>query len=305
MSTLIHTKGVRVTKNLAAWAMVGSAACWGSATVMSHDLLDHFYAPRLLIIQLGSSILLLALMALRERPRHFLTPALGKASLTGILEPALAYTAGLIGLSMTTAGHSAVISSAEPIFIVLLGWLLFRHRSSLRTTVCIVLAIVGLLLVSLETLSAQDGHNMLLGDALVVLATLFAAAYVVLSARIASHFPPAILAGAQQSVGFGVAVLVYIITKLIGTSPPQEPDIDIGLLVYAAFSGIVQYAIPFWLYLIGLQVLSASLAGLYLTLTPIFGIIGAYLWLGEQPSGTMLLGASIIIAAVLLGRSEH
>lgn len=304
MSTLIHTKGVRVTKGLAALAMVGSAACWGSATVMSRDLLDHFSAPRLLIIQLGSSILLLALMALREQPRLFLTPALGKASLTGILEPGLAYTAGLIGLSMTTAGHSAVISSAEPIFIVLVGWLLFRHRSSLRTTVCIALAMVGLLLVSLETVSEHDGHNMLLGDTLVVLATLFAAGYVVLSARIAGHFPPAILAGAQQTVGFGFAVLVYMIAQSIGVSPPQEP-IDISLLVYAAFSGIIQYAIPFWLYLIGLQVLSASVAGLYLTLTPKFGIVGAYLWLGEQASGTMLLGAGIIITAVLIGRNEH
>jgi len=40
-------------------AIIGSAAFWGSATVMSRDWLDHFTAPTLLVIQLTSSALML------------------------------------------------------------------------------------------------------------------------------------------------------------------------------------------------------------------------------------------------------
>ncbi|ANK72926.1 MULTISPECIES: EamA family transporter [Ensifer] len=45
-----------------------------------------------------------------------------------------------------------------------------------------------------------------------------------------------------------------------------------GMLALALISGIVQYALAFWLYLIGLKRLPVSTAALFLTLTPVFGI---------------------------------
>ena len=39
---------------------------------------------------------------------------------------------------------------------------------------------------------------------------------------------------------------------------------------------------PFWLYLIGLRVLGAGAVGLYLALTPVFGVVAAFFWLGER-----------------------
>jgi len=76
-------------------------------------------------------------------------------------------------------------------------------------------------------------------------------------------------------------------------------------LLYAALSGVVQYALAFWLYLIGLKTLSAGAAALWLTLIPIFGVSGAYLWLGEIPTVPMLLGMALILGAVNAGRREQ
>lgn len=305
MSTASAMVPAGTTRLVAILAMVGSAACWGSATVMSREILGYSSAPGLLVVQLAASIAVLSLMALRERPRLHMTRAWRRASLTGLLEPGLAYAVGLAGLSLTTAGHSSVISSAEPIFIILLGWLLFRDKPSVRIMMCIGLAIIGLMLVSGGALAHENARNMIWGDALVVLATMFATGYVVLSARLATDFPPAVLAGGQQTVGFVFAVAVYGGSQFAGVSGSIWTDMSAANLAYAAFSGVVQYAIPFWLYLIGLRVLSAGAAGLYLTLTPVFGIAGAYVWLGEQPSGLMLAGACVIVAAVIAGYREH
>jgi len=228
---------------------------------------------------------------------------MAKASLTGLLEPGLTYSIGLWGLSLTSAASASIISSTEPVFIVLLAWLLFGNKPSVKLALCILVAVTGLLLVSVDSASTQTNSSFS-GDLLVVVSTLFAASYVVVSARLADRFPAAVLASAQQVVGLLYALLLDFIAKIIGVSQAIF-DLDWNLLLYAATSGIVQYALAFWLYLIGLKHLTAGAAGLWLTLIPVFGVTGAYFWLGEIPSLLMLLGMGLIMGAVITGRLER
>lgn len=303
MSTATSSLKLDHGRLIATAAMIGSAACWGGATVMSRDLLAHFAAPALLLIQLSASVTVLLLLALRHRPLQYLSGALGRASLAGILEPGLAYSVGLWGLSMTSAGSASIIGSAEPVFIVLLAWLLAGGRPSRRLVLCIATASAGLLLVSQDAAGGGGGKS-LPGDLLIVLATLFAAAYVVLSARAAEHFPPAVLAGGQQVVGLACALAIYLAGRGYGVVA-ELPAVGWQLMLYAALSGVVQYAMAFWLYLVGLRYLSASAAGLWLTLIPVFGVGGAWLALREAPTLPMLLGMVLIIGAVWQGRRER
>jgi len=53
-------------------AMIGSAAYWGGATVMSRDLLDHFAAPTLLVVQLVASVCVLLLLSLPHKPWRYM-----------------------------------------------------------------------------------------------------------------------------------------------------------------------------------------------------------------------------------------
>jgi len=286
----------RQSKWVAVLAMVGSAACWGGATVMSRDLLEHFSPPGLLLVQLVASVLMLLLLALPQRPWRWLSPALARASWTGLLEPEMTYSIGLWGLSLTSAGNASIIGSTEPILIVLLAWLLFNKRPSRRLALCIVIA----------SSSGTDGERKsLAGDALIVLSTLFAASYVVFSSRLAAHFPAAVLASAQQMVGLIYAALLYLSLHWGGQLERSLTEPSLALLAYAALSGVVQYALAFWLYLIGLKTLSPGAAALWLTLIPIFGVSGAYFWLGEIPTIPMLLGMALILAAVNAGRREQ
>jgi drug/metabolite transporter (DMT)-like permease len=288
---------------LAIAAMIGSAACWGGATVMSRDLLVHIQAPTLLVIQLAASVAALLLLAIPHRPLQYVSASLGRISLTGILEPGLAYSVGLWGLSLTSASSASIIGSTEPVFIILLAWLVSRGAPSRKLMVCVSIAVAGLLLVSYGP--THDGETKsLIGNALIVLSTMFAASYVVLSAKFADRYPAAVLAGSQQLVGLVCATSIYLVGRISGLIDPESSELTFRLVAYAAASGIVQYAMAFWLYLIGLKYLSAGAAGLWLTLIPVFGVSGAYLWLHEVPTLTMLMGMALVIVAVYLGRRE-
>ncbi|ABE37781.1 protein of unknown function DUF6, transmembrane [Rhodopseudomonas palustris BisB5] len=270
---------------------------------MSRDLLNTVPPSQLLVIQLTASVAALAGLALPNMPWRYRSRGMLRASAIGILEPGLTYSIGLIGLSLTTAGSASIIGATEPIMIVLIAWLFLSQRPSPRLAVCIVIAVIGLLMVSGETLF-RPGQGNALGDGLIVLATVSAASYVVLSAKVAAHFPAATLAMAQQLAGLAFVFAVFVVVQAFGLERPILAELSLSIVAYAAVSGIIQYAIAFWLYLIGLRYLTPGAAGLWLTLVPVFGIFGAFVWLDEIPTPVMLAGAALIIGAVLIGKAE-
>jgi drug/metabolite transporter (DMT)-like permease len=281
---------------LAASAMVGSAACWGGATVMTKGALAAIPPFTLLAIQLLSSVgaLWLVILALRVRIGP-VRPAL-KAASTGVFEPGLAYAVGVPGLALTTAGNASVVAAMEPVFVILLVWAAFGIRPDRIVAGAVALAVAGVCLVSLPDLSGL-GAGDIRGDVLVLLGTGFAAIYVVTSSRLVADTAPLVLTCLQQSVGLAVALLVLTGALLTGAERlPEAPGAE--MLALAVASGLVQYALAFWLYLVGLRRLPVGVAGLFLTLTPVFGVAGGMLFLGESATALQLFGAALILGAV-------
>ncbi len=277
-------------------AMVGSAACWGGATVMTKGALDAIPPFTLLSIQLTSSVALLWLavfvFGLRVGSGW---PALRAAS-TGVFEPGLAYAIGVPGLALTTAGNASVVAALEPVFIILLAWAVFRKRPGLLVSSAITVALLGVCLVTLPDLSGL-GQGDLRGDALVLLGTAFAAVYVVASSRLVVDTSPLVLTCLQQSMGLMIVMTLTVLALGTG-SEPLPAGLPRDMLLLGVVSGCVQYALAFWLYLVGLRGLPVSVAGLFLTLTPVVGVIGGMLFLGESLAPLQLAGAVLIVGAV-------
>ena len=52
--------------------------------------------------------------------------------------------------------------------------------------------------------------------------------------------------------------------------------------------------------MVALRTISANIAGSVLSLVPLFGLAGAFLFLGEELSRVQLLGAAVTLVAVTL-----
>jgi drug/metabolite transporter (DMT)-like permease len=179
--------------------------------------------------------------------------------------------------------------------IVLLAWLLFREVVAPTLLVAIPCAMAGVLLVTLD--GAAAAPRQALGDAMILAGVVFAALYVLLSSRSVTTFHPLALAALQQSVGLLCALGMLVIALAAGAEALAAPTPHVLLLAMA--SGVAQYALAFWLYLIGLRALPVGSAGLFLALTPLFGVAGAAAVLGEAVSIAQTIGALMIVAAVL------
>lgn len=200
MSARATSLNAQPTAVVAVVAMILSAACWGSATVMSKGALAAFSPPVLISVQLIASVTFLWVAVALMRQKVVLDAGSRRAALSGLLEPGLAYATGTFGLMLTTAGNASLIGTTEPLIIVALAWLLFRERIDVRTGAAILAAMAGVAIVT--GAHGNGGAGSLLGDGLVVLGTIFAALYVVVSSRLVTHIPPVALAALQQSVAW-------------------------------------------------------------------------------------------------------
>jgi uncharacterized membrane protein len=124
-------------KSLSNWRFVASlmlaAVCWGFGTVMSKSVLAQVPPLTLLVVQLAVSLTFLWTIIAAQRLRVPLHRGTWRLGLTGLLNPGLAYTLGLLGLTLTTASLSSLIWAAEPILILGLACFVFAASSKSST----------------------------------------------------------------------------------------------------------------------------------------------------------------------------
>ena len=279
-------------------AAVLSAACWGTATVMSKAVLAHMPPLTLLSVQLTASIAVLWLAVLVLQRRVRLDRQSRRASLSGLLEPGLSYTFGILGLALTTASSAALLGAAEPLFILFLAWLVLKERIGTPMLAMAAMATFGILLVMFPDTGDLPGQGSLTGDLLVLAGTFFGAFYVITTRKLVRRLDPLSLSALQQSVGLLWTLGVLLVALAFGLSVLGVAGVPLPILLLAALSGVVQYALAFWFYLFALQSLPANVAGFYLTLIPVFGLAAAFLFLGESLTALQWVGALCVIAAV-------
>lgn len=279
-------------------AGVLAAACWGFALVMTKGALKYIPPLTLLVVQLiASNVFLWIVLAARRLPLPPHRKVL-KLGITGVLEPGLTYTFAVVGLTHTTASSAALIGATETIMIIVFAWLLLHERVGLPLIALASLALVGVALVMINVDSTKSGSDPSLGNLMIFIGTFCAALYVVLTRRIVINVDPLVLLALQQAFGLFWALAIWPV-GLLGGEAAALPVVRSGALAWAAASGIIQYAVAFWFYLIALKGVRASLASLFLTLIPVFGVGGAYLFLSEQLTAAQWTGAAFIVLALV------
>jgi drug/metabolite transporter (DMT)-like permease len=280
----------------AALSMILAAACWGLATVMSKGVLEHVAPLTLLVVQLTTSISFLWGTILVQQRRYQIDGQLLRLGLIGLLNPGLAYTLGLLGLALSTASMATLLWAIEPVLILMLAGLMLGERLTRPLVGSSALALVGVALVAGISPTAGTGSSTV-GNLLILLGVLCCALYVVLTRRMIGNHDPLVLVALQQTFALGGALLIWPVGwwrgELVGLQ-----SVAPSMWAWAILSGITYYALAFWFYIRGLKQMPASIAALYLNLIPIFGVAGAYIFLGERLGIMQWFGALLILVAV-------
>ena len=273
------------------------AFCWGVGVTLTKIALAEISATTLLLIQLTSSVLFLAILCYwQSRQLPFSITHL-KQGVAGIFEPALSYMLGIFGVQMTTASNATLIGSSEVILTLIFAAIFLREPLTRTKVILAGTSFVGVILLLLD--NTQDvGQAPLLGNLLVLLGTIFAVFYVLFSKHQIASIDPLQLTASQQWVGLLTTVICFgVLSTLNPIYEISAVGIPCSFWALAIASGIMQYALAFLLYLISLRRLPASQAAFYIALIPVFGVTSAVVLIGEQPSLAQWFGGLLVVGS--------
>jgi len=286
-------------------AVVAACALWALGTILSKDVLETIPPITVLVLQLVPSVIVLWIIAIRsgaELPRGRLLLAVG---MLGLLNPGWSYTLNIFGLQRSTASVATLLWAAEPIMILCLATLFLKERLNGMLVLLVGCATLGVLVVS--GLAGDLGGVKLDDGALLILSGVFLCAVFAIVAR-GQQVGPLAAVTIQQSVALLWTLAIWPLE--LGTALTGTPALTAEDMAKATVSGLLYYGAAYWLYLYALRRMPASVVGSFFSLIPLFGVVGAYFFLGERMTSMQWLGAAIIFVSVAillwrLARSEH
>jgi drug/metabolite transporter (DMT)-like permease len=202
----------------------------------------------------------------------------------------LAVSAQQIGLQTTTAGKTSFITALYMVLVPLFG-IFLKHKTAKTVWIGIVLALIGLYFMSI----GKD-FRVEKGDAFVIACAVLWAVHFLFVAHYSSKVGPIRLSIMQFIVCAVLSLIVALFIEPIEISafPPALPAILYG--------GIGAVGIAYTLHVVALEFANPAYASLILSMESVFGAVGGWLILHETMTGRQLLGAALILSAVLLSQ---
>jgi drug/metabolite transporter (DMT)-like permease len=192
------------------------------------------------------------------------------------------------GFSLAPAAHGAVLLHGTlPLFTSVILAATAEGRESGHRTIGIVLIALGVVLMAYDSLAVASGRQ-LLGDALLLLASLFWSSYGVLSRRLG--LPP------------GVGAAIVAVLSLVAFLPvyallPGKALLVVGtreLLLQATVQGVLIGAVSIFVYTRAVVALGPARTALFASAVPCVTSLAAMPLLSEYPSALALAGVGVV-----------
>jgi drug/metabolite transporter (DMT)-like permease len=270
-----------VKRRLAALALLATAAAWGATFTLVKSVIARMPPESFIFWRfLAAATILLAVALLRRGiSRALLTPGL----LLGLLIFG-AYWMQTRGLMTISPSRSAFLTG---LYVVLVPFL----QGKVRRNAWIA---AGLALAGTIALVGKPQGPAAIGDLLTVACAIFSAFHVVYAARVTTHETATGLAAIQ------VAFVALAAAPFAAFAPAVQWTASI--VVAILFTAVVTTALAFAALMWGQAHVSATEAAVILSFEPVAAAITSIAFYGEPVTGAFLIGAALILAAMLLSQ---
>ncbi len=220
----------------------------------------------------------------------------------GVLLPLTAFTATYaaniallhLGMVMTSAGRATVLFFTQPVWVTFLSpWVLHEERLTGGRVLGIVLAFSGFVVVFLPEVGGEQ--PIVVGD-LLVTAGAVCWAFTTLSLRRTMAFVSPTTATFWQMAG-ATPILLALGLGLEGPLAYRLSPATAMALAYLAV-GHIAFGFVLWGALIRRH--GPAAVSSFLFLVPLFSVLIGFVFLGEVPTGPLLVGAALIAAGIVL-----
>jgi len=268
---------------------------WGSSFVAFKYAVMFFDPIVVVFARMFVSALLFLLVLPLWRPRKLRREDLGFMVFMALCEPCFYFVFEGQALTMTSASQAGMVAATLPVLVAVCAGFFLGERLSVRSWSGLILALAGVIWVSVSGVATEASPRPLMGNFLELLAMLCAAGYTVSMKKLCARYSPWFLTAVQSLVGtvFFLPLLFLPSTALPGAFP-VGPSLAVLYLCVCISIG------AYGLYNYGISKLPAWQASAFVNLIPVFSMLLGWLCLGERLTSWQLVGVAVVFAGVLL-----
>ena len=201
-----------------------------------------------------------------------------------------------IGAMYISVGKLAFLTALNVIMVPFIVFVCFKEKIKKYNLVSSFIAVVGFAFLNL---SKEAGFSIGVGELLGIGCAIGFAGQIALLGHFANKRDPIKLAILQMLT----CTILGIICAILFEAPPKA--ITLEMIMPVTYLGIFSTFVAFLFQTIGQKYTSASRAAILLSMESVFGISLSVLILKEAITTSMVIGASLIFAAVIIAEYMH
>jgi len=280
-------------KTLALALLIVVTAIWGSTFIVVKDAVAQM--PVMDFLGIRFAVAALAMIALRPRCLNGMTRQGFRSSVILGVVLGLGFIMQTYGLQQTSAAVSGFITGMFVVFTPLVSWLLLRRRANARIWLAVVIATIGLGLISLR------GWSIGSGELLVLLCALFFALHIVGLGEWSAKHNVYGMAFIQMAV---VAIVSLAAAAPGGITLPPTAGVWGAVLITAILASAFGFFVQTW----AQSLISPTRIAVTMTMEPVFAGMFAVMVGGESLTIPVVFGAICVVSAMVitgLGTKPH
>ena len=202
-----------------------------------------------------------------------------------------------LGLNYTTATNGVILNSFIPVMIVTLSWVFLRERLSAIQLAGVGVSLAGVLtILSRGSIDALLGFRLNHGDLLVIMSMAMWSIYTIGLRWRPRGLHMLTFLFVLMLVGDLAVLPLFLAEYAWGRHMTATLENFAAIFAVALFSSVLAYI--FWNR--GVEMVGASVAGLFVHLMPVFGVLLAWLVLDEKLATFHVAGIALILAGIVL-----
>ena len=270
---------------LAPWALLSVAAAWGFAFVVMKDAIQRQSVNNFLFTRFALAVLVMLLIR-PQTVKHFNKDLLQRGSLAGIFL-GFGYIFQTLGLERTGAAITGFITGLYVVLTPVLAWLVLKEKITRFVWLCIMVATVGLALLSVR------GFSVGIGEMLVLASAFFFAAHIIALSKWSSGRDVYAMTVVQLTM---CGLLAGIASIPGGYAPPPDSGVWAVVIFTAVFATAIAFIIQTW----SQAHMSATKVAVILTMEVVFAAVFAIFFGGERLTLQSALGGILVVLAMYL-----
>ncbi len=284
------------------WMLVALILIWGANFAVVKSAVSEITPLAFNAVRFGTaSLLILLLVAIMERDLHIPRSDWGLLLLLGFISTSLYQTLFITGIARTRASNASLILATVPVHVALIGTLTRSEQLRGRNWVGLLVSLAGLfLLIGASSSGLAAGSQTLLGDLLILAATVLWSIHTVLLKRLTERHSALKITAWLMLTGTPLLVMVGLPDVLAQDWQSISRQSWLGL----AYSAVLAIALGYVIWNVGVQRIGGARTSVYSYLNPLISVVVSWAFLGESMQPLQAIGAAAILLGVVLGRSR-